>query len=130
MIEYTTPIIILSALTLRPLLRKIYRVVTDSSPGSNPFSRSTKTYGNASGQHGIVSSSSTAVTPWRKGRGKGGAVYAEGSLSGAAYGSEVELTELEMGRIYKTEEISVTSVRGDGNEAAEEQGKVDWGKPN
>ena len=29
------------------------------------------------------------------------------------YGSEVELTELEMGRIYKTEDISVKSVRED-----------------
>jgi hypothetical protein len=51
-------------------------------------------------------------------------VYGESGVEVNGYGSEVELTELEMGRIYKTEDISVTSVREDASVSEKERVSV------
>jgi hypothetical protein len=91
MTEYTISIIILSSISLRPLLRQIYSVATDSHDRT-PYSRSTKA------QH--------STTEHR--RRTRADIYGE-DVPLPGYGSEVELTEVAMGRIYKTEEISVKS---------------------
>lgn len=126
MTEYTISIMILSCISLRPLLRKIYRVATDSGQGSSrtkPFSHSTKGFPRSTTDRKCEISSTQHSTGWRKGRSKG-KVYGESGVEVNGYGSEVELTELEMGRIYKTEDISVTSVREDASVSEKERVSV------
>lgn len=99
--EFTVSIIILSLISLRPLLRKIHRWTSNASSNS-PFSRGNQT-GVTSGKR---------QKPHTNTRQKGShVIYAKGGNGRNIYGSEVELTEHEPGTIYKTEEISVTSAR-------------------
>jgi len=97
---FTISIMIPSLISLRPLLRKIHKwTSTDESHTS--FS------------HGNL----TGVTSGKRKTGHGSillkgshAVYSNPHVRNI-YGSEVELTEHEPSKIYKTEEISVTSTR-------------------
>jgi hypothetical protein len=101
MTEYTVSIIILSTISLRPLLRKVYRVTTNSLNSISFF--------------GTKVESSTISDDRRKTIGSAytnGGVYIEGGAPSRC-DSEAELTELEGGRIYKREEIIVTSARED-----------------
>ncbi|KAH3986446.1 hypothetical protein HBI25_027500 [Parastagonospora nodorum] len=98
--EFTVSIMIPSLISLRPLLRKIH-TWTSSGHSDLPFSN-----GNLTG-----------VTIGRRRTGhtstllKGShAIYSNTHVPNI-YGSEVELTEHEPSKIYKTEEISVTSTR-------------------
>ncbi|EMD58254.1 hypothetical protein COCSADRAFT_42022 [Bipolaris sorokiniana ND90Pr] len=113
MTEYTISIMIISCLSLRPLLRKIHRIATDSGQGSSrtpPFSRSTKVFYRSNAEHHCGVTSAQLSSTWRKGRPKG-PVYIEGAITENGYGSEVELTELETDRIYKAGEVIATSER-------------------
>lgn len=103
MTEYSVAIMILSLISLRPLLRKLYRVATNSQEAS-PFSRSKdKTKINTRSRAGL----SIGPNKW-----KGSRLHDEKSMHERnLYGSEVELTDLEPGQIYKTEEISVESTK-------------------
>ncbi|EUC29016.1 hypothetical protein COCCADRAFT_29846 [Bipolaris zeicola 26-R-13] len=113
MAEYTISIMIISCLSLRPLLRKIHRIATDSGQGSSrtpPFSRSTKGFHRSNAKQHCDVNSAQISSNWRKGRPKG-PVYMEGAIAENGYGSEVELTELKTERIYKAGEIIATSER-------------------
>jgi hypothetical protein len=105
MVEYTVSIIILSSISLRPLLRKLYKVATVSH--STPFSPGTNPY-DSEMTHKRGMSSPHLSKLWRKGPMNDGGIYPTDNVQ-PAYGSEVELTDIEMGRIYKTEEIRVIS---------------------
>jgi hypothetical protein len=89
---------------------KIYRVATNSQDKS-PFSSSKPSY--------KTDRQSAFGTAPSSNRWKGlQIIYHEKSTTPNMYGSQVELAELEPGRIYKTEEISVTSARkADSSEA-------------
>ncbi|KAH7406731.1 hypothetical protein DE146DRAFT_648244, partial [Phaeosphaeria sp. MPI-PUGE-AT-0046c] len=99
--EFTVSIMIPSLISLRPLLRKIHKW-TSSGHSDSPFSRGNHT-GVTSGKRKPGNSS----VPKLKGSH---AIYSKGNARNL-YGSEVELTEHEPTKIYKTEEISVTSTR-------------------
>ncbi|KAH8690413.1 hypothetical protein GQ44DRAFT_636759, partial [Phaeosphaeriaceae sp. PMI808] len=103
MTEFTVSIMILSLVSLRPLLRKVYRAATGSSDNS-PFSRSNDTKSGKNRKSLVPPSGSR----WKGSR----AIHSEKPPARNIYGSEVELTELEAGKIYKTEEISISSARG------------------
>lgn len=120
MTEYSVAIMIVSLISLRPLLRKIYRVATGSQDNS-PFSRS--------GDKSRTAKSRKSGVPGTASRWKGSrAVYSEQPRGRNMYGSEVELTEVGPGKIYKTEEISVTSAQEvepteDGKSTGSKEGK-------
>lgn len=99
--EFTVSIMIPSLISLRPLLRKIHGWTTSGYPES--LSRGNHT-GETSAKRKTGGSSNT---PKLKGSH---AIYSRGHGQNI-YGSEVELTEHEPSKIYKTEEISVTSTR-------------------
>jgi hypothetical protein len=99
--EFTVSIMIPSLISLRPLLRKIHKWTSSGHPDS-PFSRGNHT-GVTIGKRKIGNSS----TPKLKGSHL---IYSKGYVRNI-YGSEVELTEQEPSKVYKTEEISVTSTR-------------------
>jgi hypothetical protein len=96
MTEYTVSIMILSLISLRPLLRKLYRVE------SSPFSRSNGAI--KTGGQTKTSATTPKTSKWKVSR----AVYEEKLSSRNKYGSEVELTEIEEGKLYKTREIKIT----------------------
>ncbi|EUC39822.1 hypothetical protein COCMIDRAFT_31108 [Bipolaris oryzae ATCC 44560] len=113
MAEYTISIMIISCLSLRPLLRKIHRIATDSGQGSSrtpPFSRSAKFFHRSNAEHHGGITSGQLSSTWRKSRPKG-PVYIEGAIAENGYGSQVELTELQTERIYKAGEVIATSER-------------------
>lgn len=95
--EFTVSIMIPSLISLRPLLRKVHKW-TSSDYTESPFSP-----GGTIGRR----QTGTSNTPKLKGSH---AVYSRGHTQNI-YGSEVELTEHEPIKIYKTEEISVTSTK-------------------
>jgi hypothetical protein len=99
--EFTVSIMIPSLISLRPLLRKIHKW-TSSGHSDSPFPCGNHT-GVTSGKRKTCNSS----TPKLK---SSHAIYSKGQVRNI-YGSEVELTEQEPSKIYKTEEISVTSTR-------------------
>ena len=103
MTEYSVAIIILSLISLRPLLRKFYRVAT-SSQNNSPFSHSNL---NSKMDKQRQSGAPPIGSGWKGPR----TIYFENPPIRDMYGSEVELTELDTGKIYKTEDISITSAR-------------------
>ena len=114
MTEYSVAIIILSLISLRPLLRKFYRVAI-SSQNNSPFSHSNL---NSKMDKQRKSSAPPIGSGWKGPR----TIYFENPPIRDIYGSEVELTELDTGKIYKTEDISITSAR--------EADPIDRGKSN
>jgi hypothetical protein len=90
-----------SLISLRPLLRKIHKW-TSSGHSESPFSRGNHT-GVTSGKRKTGNSSTLKLKSSH-------AIYSKGHGRNI-YGSEVELTEQEPSKIYKTEEISVTSTK-------------------
>jgi hypothetical protein len=101
--EFTVSIMIPSLISLRPLLRKIHKWTTSDRSDYSPFTRGNHT-GVTSGKRRTENSTSI---PKLKGSH---AMYSK-TEGRNMYGSEVELTEQELSKIYKTEEISVTSTR-------------------
>jgi hypothetical protein len=99
--EFTVSIMIPSLISLRPLLRKIHKW-TSSGDSDSPFS-----HGNNTGVTSGKRKPGNGSTPKPKGSH---AIYSKEDERNI-YGSEVELTEQESSKIYKTEEISVTSTR-------------------
>jgi hypothetical protein len=92
-----------SLISLRPLLRKIHKWTTSDNSAYSPFTRGNHT-GVTSGKRRTGNSTSI---PKLKGPH---ALYSK-TDGRNMYGSEVELTKQELSKIYKTEEISVTSTR-------------------
>lgn len=90
-----------SLISLRPLLRKIHHW-TSSGHSDSPFSP-----GNHTGVTSGKRKTGNTSTPKLK---SSHTIYSKGHVRNI-YGSEVELTEQDSSKIYKTEEISVTSTR-------------------
>lgn len=95
--EFTVSIMIPSLISLRPLLRKVHKW-TSSDYTESPFSPPV-----------TIGQRKNGTTNTQKMKGSH-AIYSRGHTQNM-YGSEVELTEHEPIKIYKTEEISVTSIR-------------------
>lgn len=95
--EFTVSIMIPSLISLRPLLRKVHKW-TSSDYTESPFSPPV-----------TIGQRKPGTSNTQKLKGSH-AIYSRGHTQNM-YGSEVELTEHEPIKIYKTEEISVTSIR-------------------
>jgi hypothetical protein len=112
MAEYCLSIIILSSISLRPLLRRLWSVTTESR--STPVTPSTRAPGTNMVHHFCTNSSQLSKS-WRKGSDHTDGVYPESGVQ-PGYGSEVELTDIEMGRINKTQKVRVTSTHEETND--------------
>jgi hypothetical protein len=100
--EFAVSIMIPSLISLRPLLRKVHEWTRSANSDYSRFSCGNYS-GVTSGKRGTDDSS----IPTLKGSN---AKYFKANGRNH-HGSEVELTQQELTRIYKTEEVTVTSIR-------------------
>lgn len=99
--EFTVSIMIPSLISLRPLLRKVHKWSSSGYPEPRV----------SGGNHTGVTSGKRKTGNSNTQKLKGSHAVYSGKHVENIYGSEVELTEQGPIKIYKTEEISVTSTR-------------------
>ncbi|PVI07948.1 hypothetical protein DM02DRAFT_237013 [Periconia macrospinosa] len=110
--EFTIAIMILSLISLRPLLRRIGHVMSSLSNSASQFLECANNPSNkVSGGRRPGKNPKSSVLSTSIMNSRDPYLYPNQTLSPNAFGSEIELTEQDLGKIYKTEEATITHSR-------------------